>query len=80
MSIETEIQATTAKLTQLSDQRSRAQGAYDQSMARLKSDFGCDSLTDAEAKATEYETEAKGHEATTRAKMDECKALMAGAQ
>ena len=76
MSIETEIATLEAKIASASDQRARAQGAYDQSMARLKSEHGCETLEEAEEKRAKYEAEAKEHEAKAMGYLDEVRTLV----
>lgn len=78
MSIETEIVTLETKITAATDQHSRAQGAYDQSMARLKAEHGCETLAEADAKQAEYETEAKEHETKAQGYLDECRKLVDG--
>lgn len=76
MSIETEIQTLETKINQSADLRSRAQGAFDQSMSRLKSEHNCDTLETAQVTQGQYEEEAKGHEATAQSHLDECRKLV----
>ena len=78
MSIESEISVLEAKIQSGINEHSRAQGVHESTMARLKSEHGCDTIEAAEALRTKYEAEAKTHEADAQAHLDTVKAMVNG--
>ena len=79
MSTETELQALDAKIQAGTNEHNRAQGVYDSTMARLKSEHGVETLADAQALQAKYEAEAKEQDARATAFTAECRAIVDGA-